>query len=122
MERSIYERFRRGEALTAEEARFLLPSRAEFVGLWRWLERQSAAGTVVEDTLSRIARGASRKGGQREVPARTLLCLEVLEERGLIDLNRRPDRIQIVIHRLEHKVDLEASELLRRLRESLQEE
>ena len=122
MERSIYERFRRGEALTAEEARFLLPSREEFVGLWRWLERQSAAGTVVEDTLSRIARGASRKGGQREVPTRTLLCLEVLEERGLIDLNRRPDRIQIVIHRLEHKVDLEASELLRRLRESLQEE
>ena len=92
------------------------------MGLWRWLERQSAAGTVVEDTLSRIARGASRKGGQREVPTRTLLCLEVLEERGLIDLNRRPDRIQIVIHRLEHKVDLEASELLRRLRESLQEE
>ena len=121
MERSIYERFRRGEALTAEEARFLLPSRAEFVGLWRWLERQSAAGTVVEDTLTRIARGVSRRGGQREVPARTLLCLEVLEERGLIDLNRRTDRIQIVIHRLEHKVDLEASELLKRLRESLGE-
>ena len=55
------------------------------------------------------------------MPARTLLCLEVLEERGLIDLNRRTDRIQIVIHRLEHKVDLEASELLKRLRESLGE-
>ena len=121
MERSIYERFRRGEALTAEEARFLLPSRAEFVGLWRWLERQSAAGTVVEDTLSRIARGASRKGGQREVPARTLLCLEVLEERGLIRLGYRGDRIQIRLCHVEQKADLDASPFLVRLRRAAQE-
>ena len=121
LERSIYDKFCRGEVLTAPEARFLLPSRAEFVDLWRWLERQSAAGTVVEDTLARIARGVSRAGGRREVPARTLLCLEVLEERGLIDLRTRTDRLQIVVHRLEHKVDLEASELLKRLREATEE-
>ena len=118
MERSIYEKFCRDEALTAEEARFLLPSRGEFVDLWRWLEHQSAAGTVVEDTLARIARGVSRRCGQREVPARTLLCLEVLEERGLIDLNRRTDRIQITVHRWEQKVDLEASYIMRKLREA----
>ena len=118
LERSIHDRFRRGEALTEEEARFLLPSREEFVDLWRWLEHQSAAGTVVEDTLVRIARGVSRRGGQREVPARTLLCLEVLEERGLIDLNHRADRIQITVHRWEQKVDLEASYIMRKLREA----
>ena len=121
MERSIYEKFCRGEALTAAEAQFLLPSRTEFVDLWRWLEHQSVAGTVVEDTLPRIARGVSRRGGHREVPARTMLCLEVLEERGLIDLNRRTDRIQIIIHRREQKVDLDASAILRRLREASQE-
>lgn len=121
LERSIYEKFCRGEILSPPEARFLLPDRSDFVGLWRWLERQSVSGTVVEGTLPRIARGVSRAAGQREMPVRTLLCLEVLEERGLIDLNRRTDHLQIVVHRLEHKVDLDASLILRRLREAIAE-
>lgn len=121
MEQAIYEKYRRGEPLTVQEAQFLLPSRGEFVDLWRWLERQSTAGTVVEDTLVRISRGVSRGAGQREVPARTLLCLEVMEERGLIDLRERTGRIQITLHRLEHKVDLESSLILRRLRDATQD-
>ena len=121
LERSIYEKFRRGEPLSVQEAQFLLPSRAEFVDLWRWLERHSPAGVMVEDTLPRIARGVARRGGQPEVPARTLLCLEVLEERGLIDMNRRTDRIQITVRHVEHKVDLEASAILRRLRDAIGE-
>lgn len=124
MERDIYERFHRGELLTAEEARFLLPTRMDFVELWRWLERQSAVGTVVEDTVARIARGVARLGAQptrREAPARTMLCLEVLEERGLIALNRRTDRIQITLRPVERKADLEASVLLVRLRQAAEE-
>ena len=120
MERAVYENFSRGEPLTAGEARFLLPSRAEFAGLWRWLERQSASGRTVEDSLLRIARGASRWAGQLGVPARTMLCLEVFQERGLIDLHTHVGRIQITVRRPEEKVDLEASEILRRLRESLE--
>lgn len=118
MERAIYEKFIRGEALTRAEARFLLPERSEFVALWRWLQHQSAAGAVVEETLPRIARSVSRRGGQREVPARTRLCLEVLKERGLIRMQVRCDRLQITLCHLEHKVDLDASELLRRLRQA----
>ena len=68
------------------------------------------------------SRAVSRATRQREVPARTLLCLEVLEERGLIRLNRRTDRIQITLCQVEHKVDLEASEIIRRLRKMLEEE
>ena len=115
LERSIYEKFSQGEVLSPEEARFLLPERAEFVELWRWLERQGACGTV-EDTLARITRSVSRSNHQREVPTRTLLCLEVLEERGLIVLQRHTDRLHITLCRPEHKVDLEASAILRRLR------
>jgi len=121
LERAIYEKYSRGEELTTEEARFLLPSRGDFVGLYRWLERQSTGCTVVEDTPARIARAVSRATRQREVPARTMLCLEVLEERGLIDLNRRTDRIQITLRHVEHKVDLEASEIIRRLRAILED-
>ena len=122
MERAISERFRRGEVLTAEEARFLLPSRSEFADLWRWLERQSTAGTVVEDTLLRISRSVSRSAGQREIPARTQLCLEVFEERGLIDLTEHTGRLRITLHRLEHKVDLESSHIMLTLRRQAEDD
>ena len=121
LERAVFEKFSRGDPLTADEARFLLPSRAEFADLWRWLERQSAAGGPVEDTLLRIARGVSRRAGQQEVPARTMVCLEVFRERDLIDLRIRGGRIRITLRRPEEKVDLNASEILRRLREALGE-
>ena len=117
LERAIYEKYRRGEALTVQEAQLLLPEREDFVDLWRWLKRQSALGTVVEDTPLRIARAVARVSRQREIPARTMLCLEVMEERGLIDLKRRTDRIQITLRPVEHKVDLDASAILQRLKE-----
>ena len=47
--------------------------------------------------------------------------LEVLEERGLIQLGRSAGRLQITLNRLEGKVDLDASLLLRRLRDVLRE-
>ena len=86
-----------------------------------WLERQSTACTVVEDTPARIARAVSRATRQREMPARTMLCLEVLEERGLIGLNRRTDRIQITLCQVKNKVDLEASKIIRHLRKILED-
>ncbi len=121
LEQAVYDKFCRGELLTAQEARFLLPSREDFVDLWRWLERQSAAGAVVEDTLPRISKGVARRCGQREAPARIRFCLEVMEERGLIDLRERTGRFQITLRRLEHKVDLNASSLMLRLAEALEE-
>ncbi|MCI9155804.1 MAG: single-stranded-DNA-specific exonuclease RecJ [Lawsonibacter sp.] len=119
LEQAIYDKYSRGDPLTCEEARFLLPSRGDFVGLYRWLERQSTGCTVVEDTPARIARSVARATRQREIPARTMLCLEVLEERGLIHLKHHTDRIQITLCHVEHKVDLEASAIIQKLREIL---
>ena len=121
MEQAIYDKYRRDEALTPQEARFLLPSREEFVCLWKWLDRHCSPSGPLEDTLPRISRAVARSGRQVEVPARTLLCLEVLEERGLIQLGRSAGRLQITLNRLEGKVDLDASLLLRRLRDVLRE-
>lgn len=121
LEQSIYEKYRRGEALSPDEAQSLLPTRAEFVCLWRYLERQCAGQTFMEDTLARIAQKSARAGGQSERPNHTLVCLEVMEERGLISLERQSGRVQITLHHLEHKVDLNASSILRRLREATQE-
>ena len=121
LEQSIYGKYRRGEPLSPQEAQSLLPTRAEFVCLWRYLERQCAGQTFLEDTLARIAQKSARSGGQSERPNHTLVCLEVMEERGLISLERQSGRVQITLHRLEHKVDLNASAILRRLREAMQE-
>ena len=120
MEQSIYDKYRQGETLTPQEAELLLPARREFVDLWRWLERQSATGNPVEDTPSRIARSVCRNFGSKiEVPVRTMLCLDVMEERGLISLNRYTDRLRITVHHPEHKVDLDASHILIKLRKDM---
>ncbi len=39
----------------------------------------------------------------------------------LIDLDRQTDRVRVVLHRLEHKVDLESSALLLRLRQAAED-
>ena len=121
MERCIYDKYRRGELLTHDEAQSLLPDRAEFVSLWRYLEHQSGGRGAMEDTLARITRSVAHASGRRELPNHTRICLEVMEERGLISLDGEAGRVHITLHRLEHKVDLEASEILRRLRSALQE-
>ena len=48
---------------------------------------------------------------------RTMVCLEVLDEHGLIRVEQSTDHLRIDLCRVEGKVDLEASWILRRLRE-----
>ena len=121
LEQSIYEKYRRGERLPPVEAQSLLPTRAEFICLWRYLKRQSAGQPILRDTVPRIARGAARSGGQPELPTHTLVCLEVMEERGLLTLVQQSGQLEIILHQLEHKVDLNASEILKKLRKATQE-
>ncbi len=115
-ERAVYQKYYRGSALTADEARTLLPTRREFVALWRYLQRESAGRPGVEDTAARIARGTARATGQRETLAHTLLCLDVFAERGLICLSQNRDNLFISFNQVEEKVDLDDSAILRRLR------
>ena len=114
-ERLAVEKYFRGEELSPEESRPLLPRRTDFVALWRWLERQSARCGVIQDSPERIARGVARISGQPEMPARTFICLKVMEERGLIDLDGG-EQLSITLRQVEHKVDLEGSAILVRLR------
>jgi len=120
LERSIYDKYRRGERLTPAEARSLLPSREEFSGIWRYLKRQTALSPIWEDTAPRLVRGAARTGFQGTV-SRTLVCLEVLRERGLITLREHTGRLQITLNYIEGKVDLEASHIMISLRKMTQE-
>ena len=62
---------------------------------------------------------AGWRTGQREAAERVLLCLEVLAERGLIDLETGPQGVAVSLRQVERKVDLEASPILGRLRQAI---
>jgi len=114
-EQALYERYLRGEALSPQEAAALLPSREEFVMVWRYLKGRAAPGPV-EESPRKLTRNLSRNFGRRAPLSRTLVCLEVFDERGLISLERRQDCLHIALQPVEGKVDLEQSDILRRLR------
>jgi len=120
-ERNLYDKYQREDPLTAEEAQALLPDREDFVSLWRYLKRETASRPVLEDTAARIARGSARAAGRREQVLHTLVCLDVMCERGLISLHCQADLLRISISPVQDKVDLDDSPILRRLRQ-LQEE
>ena len=121
LERNVYEKYLQNEPLTPAEARALLPEREEFVTLWRYLKRETAKRPVLEDTAARIARDVARAAGQHELMLHTLVCLDVMHERGLISLCRQSDLLRISLTPSPEKVELEDSHILRRLRQ-LQEE
>lgn len=114
-EQALYERLRQGEHLTAGEAAALIPSRAEFAAVWRYLSGHARLGRV-EDTARRLARGISRTYGIKETVMRTMVCLEVLDEHGLIRVEQSTDHLRIDLCQVEGKVDLEDSTLMKRLR------
>ena len=114
-ERALFEKFRRGEELTRREAAALLPTREEFVVLWRYLKGH-AGQSPLEETAHRLARNIARSAGRRETVMRTLVCLEVFDERGLIQLEHTTDHLHIALRTVEGKVGLDDSWIMRRLR------
>lgn len=114
-EQILYEKLRRGETLSPRQARILLPSREEFIGLWRFLKR-NAMENQLEETVCSLTRCVSRTYGLRETATRTMVCLEVLEECGLIEFCCVSDRVRIQVLPAVQKVDLEQSRVMRKLR------
>ena len=120
LERDLYEKYRRGDVLTAAEAAALLPEREEFVNLWRYLKRETVHRPMLEVTAAHLARDVARTAGRREPVLHTIVCLDVMHERGLITLCSRSDRLSICMNPATEKVDLEDSYILRRLRQQKQ--
>jgi len=114
-EKDLYDKLRRGETLSAKQASLLMPSREEFAGLWRYL-KSHAAKHRVEETACRLSHCVANTYGLRETATRTILCLEVLDECGLIELKRGADLLCISMCEAADKVDLEQSLVMQRLR------
>ena len=114
----LYERWKAGDRFSRRELQLLVPERQDFVAVWRYLSAHAAADLYQESPV-RLARNIARSVGQHESYARTMICLEVLQERGLIYLTSRPNVVQVRLRRVSSKVDLEASEIMRNLRQML---
>lgn len=119
LDRMLYQRWKQGESFQGRELAMLLPERQDFVAVWRYLSAH-AASNLFRESPTRLARNISRSAGQRETYARTMICLEVLQERGLIRFTAEPNLVQIRLQPVSGKVDLEASEILRALRSMLE--
>lgn len=114
----LYQRYVQGETLERQEIMRLMPERQHFVAVWRYLARHGGPATVQETPIT-LAQHISASIGQRMPCATTMICLEVFRECGLIELNVSSRQMLIEVYRGHEKVDLEASNVMRRLRRML---
>ncbi len=70
------------------------------------------------DASPQLLKQAARQSDGRCAYGRTLVCLYVMGDRGLIQLEQE----RVLLCRPEHKVDLEQAELMRQLRRWMNEE
>jgi len=113
-ESELYERCRSG-LLSAPEAGRLLPQRPDFVAVWRYLLAHARDGRL-EDECARMSRSISLRTGVPASSARTRVCLDVFAEQGLIDLRPAGRALRITLTSDGHKVDLEKSGIVMRLK------
>lgn len=102
--RALYERFRRGEVLSEEENRKLLPNRNDCAVIYRALRSAANCGGTEEDFYCRLPRGTGF--------AKFLVILDVFSERGLISRTKNDMGFRIQVLPPKGKVRLEDSPIL----------
>ena len=106
--------------LPARDAARLLPSREQFVRVWRVLERSAVSGTLSGPELP-LLRGIAAEVTGAESFLRTALCLDIFAERGLLTLERADGTLTLRLTSDGKKVELDDSPYLKHLRELLQQ-
>ena len=94
-----------------DDAAALLPERQEFVDLWRYLSAHNA-GNGLSEELGCLSRKISRCAKLPLSAGKTRICLDVLAEQGLVQLEQRPKTLLIRLCADGRKVDLEKSPIL----------
>ncbi len=107
-----------GGTVSPRDAARLMPSREQFVRLWHTLERESGAQGLCEPELPLLRRLSAEVAGAESF-LRTVLCLYVFAERGLLQLSRTGGNLSLRIRSDGKKVALDDSAYLRALRDIL---
>ena len=115
---SLVDRCLRGDELRPRDAVRLLPSRDQCVSLWRALQHAVPPDGLETDYLPLLRRLSGALRGA-EPFLRTVLCLEVFRERGLLQCCRLGDSISLHLTSQGKKVALDRSEYLLRLHRAL---
>jgi single-stranded-DNA-specific exonuclease len=100
-----YEKYKRGERLTAKEAALLLPSYGHFAALYRFLRTN---GGWRESPVLLLYRLNSPEIGY----GRMMVALEVFAEHGLLTVCRENERLSVNLCSAGEKVDLFRSKVL----------
>lgn len=106
----IYEKFRRGDSLQPEERELLRPDRDDLAALYRLLASYRGAIFSPYAVLGALSGRDLRLG-------KLFLCLDMMEERGLILGAPRGDTMAVELQRTTGKVDMFASSVYRQLTE-----
>lgn len=105
-----YEAYIMGEKLNPEYIARNIPNRSAFAAVYRYLREKSESCLPIEVLCMRLS--------EHHINAFLLLMiLEIMHELYLIDFKKQNDEICFKIHTVQGKVDLNASEILKKLRE-----
>ena len=115
-DRAVYKKHLAGGALSCDEAGCLLPTRQDFAAVWRYLAAFSQDGVLSEE-LGCLSRKISRCAKLPLSAGKTRICLDVLAEQGLLQLEQRPKSLCIRLCANGRKVDLTQSGILIHLKE-----
>ena len=108
---NLYRKFSAGQRLTKAEAQALLPDRADFSDLWRYLAANAAGGQLAEDLHDLSGRLTGRLGREFTVSGLRLM-LDVFRERGLMQCSVSHGTAYITLTKTDGKVDLNLSPIL----------
>ena len=103
--KKIYEKFKRGEKLTKKETQVLIPSREDFVAVYKYFLNRKNIITRADILSYRIFKDASYFG-------KICVILDVLHEQNLISLVKNSDELKITINEIKDKVDLNKSKIM----------
>ena len=120
LERDLFRRLEEGASLTRWEASLMLPQRRDFAQVWRFLERGCAAGPMIgpmEQLLRQMTRGQNSCCSY----GKAMVCLRVMDDRGLIRVQWSGQETAVELCRPDNKVDLEQARLMQLLRACLEE-
>ncbi len=103
-----------GERVSAKNARRMLPTREQYVAVWRMLEHLVPADGLHTPYLP-LLRTLSVSLGKTDTFLRSAFCLALFHERGLLELTFQGDDIILHLAAGEKKVRLEDSQYIQRL-------
>ncbi len=110
----LYNRHCCGHHLSIQEAGHLLPSRADFVAVWKYLTSHSLEAPMV---LQELCHKISTFSGSTLAYLRLKVCLDVFQEQGLLAVDTVGETCIISLTNNGKKVDLDKSAILNDLKQ-----